>query len=58
MPRSVRDAKLDTREARLRLRVQGKPHWRLLEPGLHMGYRRLRNRPGTWTVRRLSLIHI
>jgi hypothetical protein len=52
MPRTVRDAKLDTREARTRLKVQGKPHWRLLEPGLHLGYRRLHQRPGTWCVRR------
>jgi integrase len=52
MARTLRDARLDTREARSRLRVQGKPHWRLLEPGLHLGYRRLAKRPGTWCVRR------
>jgi integrase len=52
MPRTIRDAKLDTREARARLKVQGKPHWRLIEPGLHLGYRRLHGRPGTWSVRR------
>jgi integrase len=52
MPRHVRDAKLSTREARSRLKVQGKPHWRLIEPGLHLGYRRLAGRPGTWCVRR------
>ncbi|HVD75711.1 MAG TPA: site-specific integrase [Xanthobacteraceae bacterium] len=52
MTRTLRDARLDTREARSRLRVQGKPHWRLLEPGLHLGYRRLAKRPGTWCVRR------
>jgi integrase len=52
MPRHVRDAKLSSREARSRLKVQGKPHWRLIEPGLHLGYRRLANKPGTWCVRR------
>jgi integrase len=52
MPRILRDAKLDTREARARLKVQGKPHWRLIEPGLHLGYRRLSGKPGTWCVRR------
>ena len=52
MARSVRDARLDTREARSRLKVQGKPHWRLIEPGLHLGYRRLRGKPGTWCLRR------
>ena len=52
MARSLRDSKLDTREARSRLKVRGKPYWRLIEPGLHLGYRRLAARPGTWTVRR------
>jgi integrase len=54
MPRSLRDSKLDTREARSRLRVRGKPHWRLIEPGLHIGYRRLAGRPGTWVIRRYT----
>src|SRR5262249_14860289 len=35
-----------------RLKVRGKPHWRLIEPGLHLGYRRLSGKPGTWCVRR------
>jgi integrase len=51
MSRHIRDAKLSSREARSRLKVQGKPHWRLIEPGLHLGYRRLAGRPGTWSVR-------
>jgi hypothetical protein len=54
MPRTIRDAKLDTREARLKLKPQGKPYWRLIEPGLHLGYRRLQGRPGTWCVRRYA----
>jgi integrase len=52
MPRTLRDSKLDTREARLRLKVRPKPFWRLIEPGLHVGYRRLAGRPGSWCVRR------
>jgi integrase len=50
--RSLRDSKLDTAAARLRLPVSGKPHWRLLDPGLHLGYRRLKGRSGTWVRRR------
>ena len=44
-------------EARSRLPGRGKPHFRLLEPGLHIGYRRLRGRKGrpavagTWVER-------
>src|SRR5262245_65262776 len=54
MARTLRDAALGTREARLRLKVRPKPYWRLIEPGLHLGYRRLANRPGTWCVRRYA----
>ena len=52
MARTLRDSKLDSREARAKLKVRGKPYWRLLEGGLHLGYRRLSKRPGTWCVRR------
>ena len=52
MARALRDSKLDTREARSRLRVRDRPYWRLVEPKLHLGYRRLAGRPGTWCVRR------
>jgi integrase len=52
MPRTLRDSNLGTRESRQRLKVRGKPYWRLLEPGLHVGYRRLAGRPGSWCVRR------
>jgi integrase len=52
MARALRDTRLDTREARGRLKVRGAPYWRLLEPGLHLGYRRLGGRPGSWCVRR------
>src|SRR5262245_53321181 len=52
MARTLRDANLGTREARLRLKVRAKPFYRLIESGLHLGYRRLAGRNGTWCVRR------
>ena len=52
MPRKVRDANLETRTARSRLPVRHKPFFRLIEPGLHLGYRKLPSGPGTWLVRR------
>jgi integrase len=51
MARKVRDASLDTREARTKLRPRGKPYWRAIERGLHLGYRRLKGRAGTWWLR-------
>jgi integrase len=54
MPRQVRDSNLETRTARNRLKVAHKPYFRLIEPGLHIGYRKLANGPGTWVVRRYS----
>ena len=54
MPRKVRDSNLETRTARARLKVAHKPYFRLIEPGLHLGYRKLANGPGTWVVRRYS----
>jgi len=51
MARTVRDAALVTRSARLRLSPHTKPYWRMLEQGLHLGYRR-RATGGTWIARR------
>jgi integrase len=51
MARTLRDANLDTRAARLRLKPRGKPYYRLVEPGLHLGYRRLKGGAGRWCVR-------
>jgi hypothetical protein len=31
--------------------VRHKPYFRLIEPGLHLGYRKLTSGPGTWLVR-------
>lgn len=54
MPRKVRDASLETRTARGRLKVAHKPYFRLIEPGLHIGYRKLASGPGTWVARRYT----
>jgi integrase len=51
MPRQVRDASLDSRTARSRLKVAHKPYYRLIERGLHLGYRKLASGPGNWLVR-------
>jgi integrase len=51
MARRVRDRKLDNRKARSELPVQARPHWRMIDRGLHLGYRRLSGKPGTWTAR-------
>jgi integrase len=51
MARRIKDKALDTRGAREKLPISGKPYYRLLEPGLHLGYRRLRGRAGTWVAR-------
>jgi hypothetical protein len=53
MARTVRDAKLETRTARARLK-EGSAYWRTLVPGqLHLGYRKRRaDAPGSWVARR------
>lgn len=48
MARTVRDADLGTRAARLRLKPRGKPFYRAIDHGLHIGYRRT---SGRWVVR-------
>ena len=49
MPRSARSAKLETRTARLRLPVRGKPYTVRISPGIRLGYRRTQS-AGTWSV--------
>jgi len=49
MARTVRDTTLATRTARARLK-NGKKHWRALDNGRHLGYRRNRD-SGTWFAR-------
>lgn len=51
MARKVKDRELDTREARGKLKPRGKPYWRTIERGLHLGYRKLKGKAGTWWAR-------
>lgn len=55
MGRTVKDARLDSREARLKLkdREAREPHWRLLHQGLHLGYRK-GSSGGVWLIRARS----
>ena len=46
MARTLRDSSLDPRAARARLKARGKPYYRAVEEGLHLGYRRVKGRPG------------
>ena len=50
MARTVRDAKLENRSARGALVVSGKPYYRSIDTGLHLGYRKGK-RSGKWVVR-------
>jgi len=50
MPRTVRDANLETRTARVRLKARGKPYYRAIDAGLHLGYRKGK-RGGKWVTR-------
>jgi integrase len=49
--RKVKDKELDSRAARSRLKPRGKVYWHTIERGLHVGYRRLRGKSGTWWAR-------
>jgi integrase len=51
MARRVRDSSLETRTARAKLKVQGKPYYKVIGSGLHIGYRKGK-RVGKWVVRR------
>ena len=50
MARTVRNANLDTRTARLKL-AKARHHWIIIDKGVALGYRRPREGNGTWTVR-------
>lgn len=50
MPRAVRDTKLDTQTARDALKIRGKPYYRAIDPGIHLGYRKGK-KGGKWLVR-------
>jgi integrase len=48
--RTVRDASLESRTARSRLKVRGKPYFKAIDPGLHLGYRKGKT-GGKWVTR-------
>ncbi|TLU71260.1 tyrosine-type recombinase/integrase [Lichenicoccus roseus] len=50
MARTVRDANLESRAARLRLKPAAKPYYRAIDEGLHIGYRRGKI-AGKWVMR-------
>ena len=50
MPRQIKEANLANREARSRLAIGHKPYFRLLDEGLHIGYRKS-NSGSAWLVR-------
>jgi integrase len=56
MARTLQDAKLDTRGARLRLKKRREPHWRSISEGLAVGYRK-GAKGGTWIARHYSAEH-
>ena len=56
MARTLQDAKLDTRAARLRLKKRREPYWRSISEGVAVGYRR-GAKGGTWIARHYSAEH-
>jgi hypothetical protein len=56
MARTLRDAKLDTRNARSKLKARREPYWRTLSEGLSIGYRR-GAKGGTWIARLYTAEH-
>jgi integrase len=56
MARTLQDAKLDTRAARLRLRKRREPYWRSISEGLAIGYRK-GTKGGTWIARHYTGEH-
>jgi hypothetical protein len=49
--KTVRERKLDSPAARAKLKHSGKPYWRAIDIGLHLGYRKGLN-GGKWVLRR------
>jgi integrase len=51
MSKTVRERKLDSPAARAKLKASGKPYWRAIDTGTHLGYRRGLT-SGKWVLRR------
>lgn len=50
MARTVRDARIESPNARLKLAVHHEPYWRTIDEGMHLGYRKGK-RKGSWHAR-------
>ncbi|WP_095087776.1 tyrosine-type recombinase/integrase [Mesorhizobium sophorae] len=50
MAKRVHDATLDSKDARAKLKSRGKPYYKSIGPGLHVGYRKGKE-AGRWVVR-------
>ena len=50
MPRMVKDARLENRTSRLKLPTQHAVHWKAIDAGRHLGYRRGKRKP-SWVAR-------
>ena len=50
MARRVKDAKLESRAAREKLKARAEPYYRTVDQGVHVGYRK-GARTGVWVVR-------
>lgn len=53
MARTPREHKIETRDARGKLKVRSEPYWRQVIPGTFLGYRKGKN-TGAWIVRQRS----
>ena len=53
MARTLRDAKLDTRSRRAKLKARREPYWRSISEGLAIGFRK-GAKGGTWIARHYS----
>src|SRR5262249_62320932 len=51
MARKVRDRELGDRASRAKLKPRGKPYWRTLDQGVHIGYRKNPKAGGKWVGR-------
>jgi integrase len=51
MSRTIRNARLDSRDGRSKLAVRREPHWVKIARGWHLGYRKIASDHGTWIAR-------
>lgn len=51
MARTVRNSRIDSRDARIQLSVRPEPHWVKISQGCYLGYRKISGRSGTWIAR-------